>query len=151
MYSIQYILLSQICDSPNLEDQVPVFISPRNRVARLYPQTLGLIALDSIIICNYHLWVSYELHHKIQNPLIIRRANPCTWEHLSRYEELRCRTIYLIFCTSGRLKMEPLANNTGVWHIPSAVWTPASFRPHSHFLNPQTVQRNVPWMHARAN
>jgi hypothetical protein len=32
------ILLSQIRDSPNLEGQVPVFISPRNRVARLYPQ-----------------------------------------------------------------------------------------------------------------
>jgi hypothetical protein len=26
---------------PNLEDQVPVFISPRNRVAQLYSQTLG--------------------------------------------------------------------------------------------------------------
>jgi hypothetical protein len=32
-----HILLSQIRDSPNLEGQVPVFISPRNRVARLYP------------------------------------------------------------------------------------------------------------------
>jgi hypothetical protein len=41
MYNIEYILLSQIWDSPNLEDQVPVFISPRNRVARLYPQALG--------------------------------------------------------------------------------------------------------------
>jgi hypothetical protein len=40
MYNIQYSLLSQIWDSPNLEDQVPVFISPRNRVARLYPQAL---------------------------------------------------------------------------------------------------------------
>jgi hypothetical protein len=30
-----HILLSQIQDSPNLEGQVPVFISPRNRVARL--------------------------------------------------------------------------------------------------------------------
>jgi hypothetical protein len=37
MYDIQYILLSQIWD------QVPVFISPRNRVARLYPQALGLL------------------------------------------------------------------------------------------------------------
>jgi hypothetical protein len=36
MYNIQYILLSQI------SDQVPVFISPRDRVARLYPQTLGI-------------------------------------------------------------------------------------------------------------
>jgi hypothetical protein len=40
-YNIQYNFLSQIWDSPNLEDQVPVFISPRNRVARLYPQALG--------------------------------------------------------------------------------------------------------------
>jgi hypothetical protein len=33
-----HILLSHIRDSPNLEGQVPVFISPRNRVARLYPR-----------------------------------------------------------------------------------------------------------------
>jgi hypothetical protein len=31
-----------IWDSPNLEGQVPVFISPRNRVAQLYPSALGL-------------------------------------------------------------------------------------------------------------
>jgi hypothetical protein len=36
-----HILLSQIRDSPNLEGQVPVFISPRTRV-RLYPQALHL-------------------------------------------------------------------------------------------------------------
>jgi hypothetical protein len=36
-----HILLSQIRDSPNLEGQVPVFISPRNRVAQLYLQPLG--------------------------------------------------------------------------------------------------------------
>jgi hypothetical protein len=34
-----HILLSQIRE--NLEAQDPVFISPRNRVAQLYPQTLG--------------------------------------------------------------------------------------------------------------
>jgi hypothetical protein len=33
-----HILLSQIRGSSNLEGQVPVFISPRNRVARLYPR-----------------------------------------------------------------------------------------------------------------
>jgi hypothetical protein len=32
------ILLSQIRDSPNMEGQVPVFISPRNRMAQLYPR-----------------------------------------------------------------------------------------------------------------
>jgi hypothetical protein len=43
-----HILLSQIRDSPNLEGQVPVFISPRNRVALLYPQALG-----SLLIASY--------------------------------------------------------------------------------------------------
>jgi hypothetical protein len=33
-----HILLSQIRESPNLDGQAPVFISPRNRVARLHPQ-----------------------------------------------------------------------------------------------------------------
>jgi hypothetical protein len=32
-----HILLSQISHSPKLKDQVPVFISPQNRIARLYP------------------------------------------------------------------------------------------------------------------
>jgi hypothetical protein len=34
-------LLSQIRNSPNLEDQVPVFISLRKKVTQLYPQALG--------------------------------------------------------------------------------------------------------------
>jgi hypothetical protein len=36
-----HILLSQIGDSPNLEGEVHVFISPRNRAAQLYPKALG--------------------------------------------------------------------------------------------------------------
>jgi hypothetical protein len=43
-----HILLSQIRDSTHLEGQVPIFISPRNRVAWLYPQ-----ALDSIFVASY--------------------------------------------------------------------------------------------------
>jgi hypothetical protein len=42
-----HILLSQIRDSPSLEGQVPVFISPRNGLARLYPQTLGSLFVAS--------------------------------------------------------------------------------------------------------
>jgi hypothetical protein len=34
------ILLPQIRDSPSQEGQIPVFISPKNRVVRLYPQAL---------------------------------------------------------------------------------------------------------------
>jgi hypothetical protein len=33
-----HILLSQVRDSPSLGGQVPVLISPRNRVAQLYPK-----------------------------------------------------------------------------------------------------------------
>jgi hypothetical protein len=36
-----HIFLSQIRDLLNLEGQVPVFISPRNKVAQLNPQALG--------------------------------------------------------------------------------------------------------------
>jgi hypothetical protein len=43
-----HILLSQIRDSPNLEGQVPVFVSPRNRVVWLYPQ-----ALCSLFVASY--------------------------------------------------------------------------------------------------
>jgi hypothetical protein len=44
-----HILLSQTWDSPNLEGQVPTFISPRNRVAQLYPQALG-----SLFVASYN-------------------------------------------------------------------------------------------------
>jgi hypothetical protein len=40
--AISYCLL---WDSSNLEGQVPVFISPRNRVAQLYPRALGFMLL----------------------------------------------------------------------------------------------------------
>jgi hypothetical protein len=42
-----HILLSQIRDSPNLEGEVPVFISPRKRVALLYSQALGSLFVAS--------------------------------------------------------------------------------------------------------
>jgi hypothetical protein len=42
-----HISLSQIRDSPNLEGQVPVFISARSRVAQLYPQALGSLFVAS--------------------------------------------------------------------------------------------------------
>jgi hypothetical protein len=37
----------QIRDFPNLEGHVPVFISPMNRVAQLYPQALGSLFVAS--------------------------------------------------------------------------------------------------------
>jgi hypothetical protein len=49
-----------ICDSPNLEGQVPVFISPRNRVAQIYPR-----ALHSLSVASYD---SRGLRWKYSNP-----------------------------------------------------------------------------------
>jgi hypothetical protein len=43
----QAIFYCPIWDSPNLEGQVPVFISPRNRVAQLYPRALGSLFVAS--------------------------------------------------------------------------------------------------------
>jgi hypothetical protein len=40
-------------DSPNLEGQVPVFISPRNRVAQLYPRALGYILQERPYLLIY--------------------------------------------------------------------------------------------------
>jgi hypothetical protein len=43
-----HILLPQIRDSPNLEGQIPVFMSFRNRAAQLYP-----LALCSLLVISY--------------------------------------------------------------------------------------------------
>jgi predicted solute-binding protein len=45
--SRHHILLSQIWDTLNLDGQVPVFIFPKNRVARLYPQAMGYLFIAS--------------------------------------------------------------------------------------------------------
>jgi hypothetical protein len=42
-----HILLSQTRDCPNLDDQDPVFISPRNTVVRLYLQALSSLFVAS--------------------------------------------------------------------------------------------------------
>jgi hypothetical protein len=50
-----HILLSQIRDFPNLEGQVPLVISPRNRVAQLYlqaPGSLFVASYDSQACCG---------------------------------------------------------------------------------------------------
>jgi hypothetical protein len=44
-----HILLSQVRDSPNLEGQAPLFISPGNRAAQLYPQALGPLFVTSYV------------------------------------------------------------------------------------------------------
>jgi hypothetical protein len=57
-----HILHSQIRESPKLEGQVPVFISPRNTVARLYPQTLGSLFVASYDSQRYGGGIRNRLH-----------------------------------------------------------------------------------------
>jgi hypothetical protein len=57
-----HILPSQIQDSPNLEGQATVFVYPRNRVARLYPQALGSLFVASYGSRGYDGGIRPRLH-----------------------------------------------------------------------------------------
>jgi hypothetical protein len=57
-----HIWRSQIRDYPNLEGQVPVFISPRIRVAQLYPQALGSPFFASYESQSYAGGIRHRLH-----------------------------------------------------------------------------------------
>jgi hypothetical protein len=64
-------------DSPKLEGQVPIFISPRNRVAQIYPPGTGLgrfINYAEYLYSQYNL--KLNLHHCTAN----QRGRP-TWEN----------------------------------------------------------------------
>jgi hypothetical protein len=57
-----HILLSQIRDFPNLEGQVPVFVSSNNSVTQLYPQTLGPLFVASYDSQGYDGGIRTRLH-----------------------------------------------------------------------------------------
>jgi hypothetical protein len=88
-----HILLSQTRDFPNLESQVSVFISPKNRVTQLYPQALGSLFVSSYDSQGYgggirtRLQVGFSVS-SVRHPLktVLRELNR---EHL--IEGLGCR------------------------------------------------------------
>jgi hypothetical protein len=57
-----YILASQIRNSHKLEDQVSVFLSPRNRVAQLHPHALGSVFVASYYSQRYGGGIQTSLH-----------------------------------------------------------------------------------------
>jgi hypothetical protein len=57
-----HILLSQIRDYPKLKGQVPVFISPSNRMVRFYPQLLGSLFVHSYDSQGYDGGIRTHLH-----------------------------------------------------------------------------------------
>jgi hypothetical protein len=62
------ILYCLIWDSPNLDGQVPVFISPRNRVAQLYPWVLGSLYVTSCDSQDYGEGIITLLQHGEPGP-----------------------------------------------------------------------------------
>jgi hypothetical protein len=74
---------------PNLEGQVPVFISPRTRVARLYPQALG-----SFFVASYNCRAMVEVFV----PASTREIWTLKWTVVSEWVTLRptvSRPVYL--------------------------------------------------------
>jgi hypothetical protein len=57
-----HILLPQIQHSPNMEGQVPVFISPRNRVAQSFSRALGSLFVASDDSQGYGGGIPTRLH-----------------------------------------------------------------------------------------
>jgi hypothetical protein len=86
-------------DANNLEGQVPIFISPRNKVAQLYPQALGwsitICASPFLYIKFFRLWLcaicdlcwSWE-------PF---RSQSCAVAVIGKWCE---RTVNMVFCSS---------------------------------------------------
>jgi hypothetical protein len=62
LWTRDHILLSQNLDSPELEGQGPVFISPRNMVAQLYYQALGSLFIYSYDSQGYGGGARNRLH-----------------------------------------------------------------------------------------
>jgi hypothetical protein len=57
-----HILLSQFRESSKLENQGPVYISPTNRVAQLYPQALGSLFVAFYDSQGYGEGIRLRLH-----------------------------------------------------------------------------------------
>jgi hypothetical protein len=79
-----HIVLSQIRDSPNLEGQDPVFISPGKSVAQLYPQALGSLFVASYDSQGYGGGIRLHLHLHMGTDLMSRNSGTHFKYHASR-------------------------------------------------------------------
>jgi hypothetical protein len=108
--SHDHILLSQIRDFPNLEGQVPVFISSRNIVAPIYHQ-----ALDSLFVSSYDSqgyggggWP--HLHtglHLVESSLILWQTISLSWDKAQSgaYDRIFVTVGQLRVCSCGVLSL----------------------------------------------
>jgi hypothetical protein len=86
-----------IWDSSNLEGQVPIFISPRKRVAQLYPRALGSLSVTSYESQGYGGGILTRLH--TGDPLLLRKSG-------SSGNRTR---------TSGSVARNSLDHRSGMW------------------------------------
>jgi hypothetical protein len=106
-----HILFSQIRDSPSIEGQDPVFISPRNRVVQLYPQALGSVFVASYESQGYGGGNRRRLH---------KGTNPCYKDIPVIYpgSDAMENTVFSYCCRSMLpLTVSCLANGLGEEHI----------------------------------
>jgi hypothetical protein len=75
MTKILLFLLSQIRASPNLEGQVPLFISPTNSVAQLHPQALGSLFVTSYDSHGYGGGIQVHLSTGLISQLFLDSRN----------------------------------------------------------------------------
>jgi hypothetical protein len=81
-----HILLTQIRDSPNLEGQAPVLISPRNTVAQLYPPGKNTAAVDMLLLTFKFTWSVSLIHWSA----VLWRTRKPNWLALSRHLSSMC-------------------------------------------------------------
>jgi hypothetical protein len=104
-----HILMSQIWDPPNLEGQVPVFKSPRNRVARLYPQ-------DSVSPPIFRLG-DLDRTHLLEEFCFLVSTVTVSLQVYVWVVTRTCYTCYLgndvftAICCNGNMITEPLSSN----------------------------------------
>jgi hypothetical protein len=106
-----HILLSQIRYSPNLEGQVPVFISPRNRVDKLYPQALGSLFVASYDSQGYGGGLLPRLHTEAHwvDPIVLLITTLHGQSRKHRFQQhLSCCVRIL---SSGNVFSDPLTIN----------------------------------------
>jgi hypothetical protein len=101
-----------IWDSPNMEGQVPVFISPRNRVAQLFPLGTGLLTQTTLLAIQ-----SWLRDWRI-------KANETKSVHVTF--TTRCKTCPPIHINDVQIPREPC-------QIPWTSARPPPYLAHTHF------------------
>jgi hypothetical protein len=103
-----HLLLPQVRNSPNLEGQVSVFISPRNRVAQLHFQALGSLFVASYDSQGYGGGIRTHLHAGILKTELLIYKNSVRSSHEIQYVSVTKRSRLMLF---GEKKPEAYCTN----------------------------------------